>query len=98
MGQLRDRMEADLRLTGYSPSTRKIDLGHARLFAKDHMRSPAELSEDHLQLKGFADIDPLTRPLPHGTEVSTRVDRIVGERRVAVCGDSRGMRRARHSN
>ena len=27
MGQLRDRMEADFRLAGYSPSTRKIYLG-----------------------------------------------------------------------
>ena len=45
MGQLRDRMEADLRLAGYSPSTRKIYLGYARLFAKHHMRSPAEMGE-----------------------------------------------------
>ena len=32
MGQLRDRMEADLTLAGYSPSTRKIYLLYARLF------------------------------------------------------------------
>ena len=49
MGQLRDRMEADLRLTGYSPSTRKIYLGYARLFAKYHMRSPAEMGEDQIR-------------------------------------------------
>jgi site-specific recombinase XerD len=30
-------MEADLRLAGYSPSTRKIYLGYARLFAKHQM-------------------------------------------------------------
>ena len=45
MGQLRDRMEADLRLTGYSASTRKIYLCYARLFAKHFMRSPAEMGE-----------------------------------------------------
>lgn len=45
MGQLRDRMEADLRLGGYAPSTRKIYLGYARLFAKYHMRSPAQMGE-----------------------------------------------------
>jgi hypothetical protein len=35
-----------------------------------------------LRLKGLNGIDPLTLPLPHGTEVSTRVDRVLGERRV----------------
>ena len=49
MGQLRDRMETDLRLAGYSPSTRKIYLGYARLFAKYHMRSPAEMGEDQIR-------------------------------------------------
>ena len=49
MGQLRDRMEADLRLAGYSPSTRKIYLGYAKLFAKYHMRSPAEMGEDQIR-------------------------------------------------
>jgi site-specific recombinase XerD len=42
-------MEADLRLAGYSPSTRKIYLGYARLFAKHHMRSPAEMGEDEIR-------------------------------------------------
>lgn len=32
------------------------------------------------QIKALADIDPLRVPLPHGTEVTTRVDRTVGER------------------
>jgi len=40
METLRDRMEADLKIGGYSPSTRKIYLLYARLFAKHHMRSP----------------------------------------------------------
>lgn len=49
MGQLRDRMEVDLRLAGYSPSTRKIYLCYARLFAKYHMRSPAEMGEEEIR-------------------------------------------------
>jgi hypothetical protein len=32
------------------------------------------------RLSGMSDIDPLAVPLPHGTEVSTRVDRALGER------------------
>lgn len=32
--------------------------------------------------KGLAPIDPLSVPLPHGTEVTTRVERLAGERRV----------------
>ncbi|MFN0064324.1 MAG: DNA polymerase beta superfamily protein [Myxococcaceae bacterium] len=34
------------------------------------------------RLKGLSDIDPLAVPLPHGTEVTTRVDRVVDGRRV----------------
>jgi integrase/recombinase XerD len=49
MGQLRDRMEVDLKLGGYSPSTRKIYLLYARLFAKHHMRSPAEMGEEEIR-------------------------------------------------
>ena len=37
MAQLGDRMETDLRLAVYRPSTRKSYLGYARLFAKHHM-------------------------------------------------------------
>jgi len=33
-----------------------------------------------LRLAGLADVDPLAVPLPPGTEVTTRVDRAVGER------------------
>ncbi len=49
MGQLQDRMEADLRLAGYSPSTRKIYLLYAKLFAKHYMRSPAEMGEEEIR-------------------------------------------------
>jgi hypothetical protein len=45
MGQLRDRMEADLTLAGYSPATQKIYLPYARQYAKHFMRSPAEMGE-----------------------------------------------------
>ncbi len=49
MGQLRDRMETDLKLGGYSPSTEKIYVLYARLFAKHHMRSPAEMGEEEIR-------------------------------------------------
>jgi len=49
MGQLRDRMEADLLLAGYSPSTRRIYVGYARLFAKHFRRSPAEMGETEIR-------------------------------------------------
>ena len=32
--------------------------------------------------KALAAIDPLAAPLPHGTEVTTRVERQLGERRI----------------
>jgi hypothetical protein len=35
-----------------------------------------------LRLKGLRDIDPESVPLPHGTEVTTRVDRFAGDRRI----------------
>lgn len=34
------------------------------------------------RLKGLEHADPLAVPLPHGTEVTTRVDRLAGEREV----------------
>jgi hypothetical protein len=73
MGQLRDRMEEDLKLGGYSPSTRKIYLLYARQFAGFHQRSPAEMSEPeirqyllHLVEERKVPIPPLRRlhPLP----------------------------------
>ncbi|XXX74902.1 nucleotidyltransferase domain-containing protein [Sorangium sp. So ce134] len=35
-----------------------------------------------LRLRGLTHLDPLAVPLPHGTEVTTRVDRVLGDRRV----------------
>ncbi len=35
-----------------------------------------------LRLRGLSHLDPLAVPLPNGTEVTTRVDRLLGERRV----------------
>lgn len=49
MGQLRDRMEADLKLAGYSPATRKIYLLYARLYTKHHRRSAAEMGEEEIR-------------------------------------------------
>ena len=49
MGQLRDRMEADLKLAGYSPITRKIYLVYARQFAKHFQRSPVEMGEEEIR-------------------------------------------------
>jgi site-specific recombinase XerD len=42
-------METDLRLAGYSPSTQKIYLLYARLFAKHHRRSPVEMGEAEIR-------------------------------------------------
>lgn len=49
MGQLRDRMEADLVLAGYSPSTQRNYLLYARQYAKHFRRSPAELGEEEIR-------------------------------------------------
>jgi site-specific recombinase XerD len=49
METLRDRMEADLKIGGYSPCTRKIYLLYARLFARYHMRSPALMGEREIR-------------------------------------------------
>ncbi len=35
-----------------------------------------------LRLRGLTQLDPLAVPLPNGTEVTTRVDRVLGDRRV----------------
>jgi integrase/recombinase XerD len=43
MGQLRDHMEADLKIGGYSPTTQKIYILYAKQFSKHFMRSPAEM-------------------------------------------------------
>jgi integrase/recombinase XerD len=49
MGQLRDRMEADLKLAGYSPLTRKIYLLYARRYTKHFRRSPEEMGEKEIR-------------------------------------------------
>lgn len=36
-----------------------------------------------LRLKSFADVDPLKVPLPNGTEITTRVERMAGDHRVS---------------
>jgi len=38
MAQLRDRMEADLTIAGYSPGTKRIYLLYAKHFAAHHIR------------------------------------------------------------
>ena len=49
MGQIRDRMNADLRLAGRAESTRKRYIQCARLFVKYFMRSPDQLDESHVR-------------------------------------------------
>ena len=49
MGTLRDRMEEDLKLGGYSPCTRKVYLCYARLFAGFHHLSPTEMGEPEIR-------------------------------------------------
>ncbi len=43
---------------------------------------PSYTAAMKLRIDGLADIDPLAVPLPNGTEVTTRVDMMVGERKV----------------
>jgi len=45
MGYLRDRMAEDLKLAGFSPSTRRIYLHYAKYFTKHFKRSPREMGE-----------------------------------------------------
>ena len=49
MGQLHDRMEEDLRLKGYSPSTRRNYLLYCRKFAAHYRRSPQELGAEDIR-------------------------------------------------
>lgn len=49
MGQLRDRMDADLKLAGYSPVTRKVYLARTKAFALHFKRSPAEMGEAEIR-------------------------------------------------
>jgi integrase/recombinase XerD len=49
MGELRNRMEADLRLRNLRPATQECYLGCARKFAAYHKRSPAEMGEKEVR-------------------------------------------------
>lgn len=49
MGQLRDRMVQDLRLSGYASSTRRIYLLYATKFAQHFSRSPEILGEKEIR-------------------------------------------------
>lgn len=49
MGQLRDKMTADLKIGGYTPSTRKSYLYHAGKFAAHFTRSPTEMGADEIR-------------------------------------------------
>jgi len=49
MGQLQDRMVADLTLAGYSESTARIYLIYARKFARHFMRSPAQMGDKEVR-------------------------------------------------
>ncbi len=49
MGQLQNRMEADLKIGGYSPSTRKVYLIYARKFVEYHRRSPDEMGANQVR-------------------------------------------------
>ena len=64
MGALCDKMTADLKIGGFSPSTAKIYLLYARQFARFHMRSPAELGRD--EIREFL-LHLAERPVSRGT-------------------------------
>jgi len=49
MGKLRDRMEADLKIGGYSQITQKIYTLYARKFAAHFMRSPTQMGADEIR-------------------------------------------------
>ncbi|MBC8426507.1 site-specific integrase [bacterium] len=49
MSELRDRMEADLRLRNLQPNTRDTYLGYVRRFAKYHMRSPDKMGTEEVR-------------------------------------------------
>ena len=48
MGQIRDRMAADLAIAAYSVETRTIYLRHARQFVAHFVRPPTEMGEDEI--------------------------------------------------
>jgi integrase/recombinase XerD len=64
MGELCEKMSADLRIGGFSPCTTKIYLLYARQFARFHMRSPTELGRD--EIREFM-VHLAERPVSRGT-------------------------------
>ncbi|MBT8207296.1 MAG: site-specific integrase [Acidimicrobiia bacterium] len=62
MGELRDRMAADLKLRKLSPSTNKVYLLYARKLAKHFGRSPAELGERDIReyLQHLIDVEQIS--------------------------------------
>jgi len=46
---LRDRMEGELKLKGFSPNTRRCYLACARRFAERYGRSPAQMGEKEIK-------------------------------------------------
>jgi len=49
MGMLRDKMEGDLRLKGFSEHTQDCYLRYVRFFAEHYRRSPAEMGEQEIK-------------------------------------------------
>ena len=49
MGQLREKMQADLNIGGYSRSTQKLYLLYAQQFAAHFRRSPADMGADDVR-------------------------------------------------
>jgi hypothetical protein len=65
MSELRDRMEADLRLRNLRPKTRYTYLGYVRAFAFYHMRSPADMGTKEVRdflvhLRDECKLQPMT--------------------------------------
>src|SRR5438876_6536575 len=71
MGELRDRMEADLRLRGYAEKTRVAYVSCVRAFARPFRRSPAALGEDEVRayLTYLGDVRPV-RPATQGVHAA----------------------------
>ncbi len=49
MGRFRDRTDDDLRIRGYSANTRASDLRCVRQFVRHFMRSPDQLTPEHIR-------------------------------------------------
>jgi hypothetical protein len=49
MGALREAVEQELKLRGYSPRTRKTYLGYMERFVRYFMQDPRQLNETHLR-------------------------------------------------